>query len=77
MTGTGFKTLWTFLLAANSQNWTGNLLRYLEFDLVWISGLVSVLLKLFEATRDDRCKCLDTQSRPHRYSELVVGVLLN
>ena len=34
LTGTGFKTLWTFLLAASSQDWTGNLLRYLELDLI-------------------------------------------
>jgi len=30
----GFQTLWTFVLAAGSQDWIGNLLRYLELDLV-------------------------------------------
>ena len=44
LTGTGFETLWTFLLAASSQNWTSNLLRYLKLDLVWILIFVSVLL---------------------------------
>ena len=34
-------------------------------------------VKLFEAIRDDRRECLDMQSMPHRYSELVVSVLLN
>jgi len=39
-----FKTLWTFLLAASSQDWTDNLLRYLKLDLAWILVFVSVLL---------------------------------
>ena len=39
-------------------------------------GLRECTVKLFEATRDDRRECLDTQSRPPRCSELVVGVLL-
>ena len=30
-----FETLWTFLLAVSSQDWTNNLLRYFELDLVW------------------------------------------
>jgi len=34
-------------------------------------------VKLFEATRDDRREYLDAQSRPHRCSELVVGILSN
>ena len=40
-------------------------------------GLRECTVKPFEATRDDRHECLDTQSRPLRYSELVVGVLLS
>ena len=63
-----FETLWTFLLAASSQDWTGNLLRYLELEYI---------VKLFEATGDDRRVYPDTQFEPYRYSELVVGVLLN
>ena len=45
---TGFETLWTCLLAAISQDWTGNLLRDLEFDLVWILAFVSVLLNFLK-----------------------------
>ena len=40
-------------------------------------GLRECTVKLFEATRDDRRECLDTQSGPPRCSELVIGVLLN
>ena len=39
-----FERLWIFLLAASSQNWTGNLLSYLELDLVWILVFMSILL---------------------------------
>jgi len=65
------------LLAASSRDWTGNLLRYLELDLVWFFVIMSILLNSFEATRDDHRECLNTQSRPPRCSELVVQVLLN
>jgi len=44
LTGIGFETLWTFLLEASSQDWTSNLLRYLELDLVWVLVFMSVLL---------------------------------
>jgi len=40
-------------------------------------GLRECTVKPFEVTRGDHHECLDTQSKPHRYSELVVGVLLN
>ena len=73
----GFETIWTFLLAASSQDWTGNLLRYLELDLVWILIFVSVLLNSLKPPELFHCECLYIQSRPHQHSELVVGVLLN
>ena len=38
----GFETLWTFL-TASSQDWTDNLLKYLELDLDWVLIFVSVL----------------------------------
>ena len=40
-------------------------------------GLRECTVKIFETTRDDRREYLDMQFRPHRYSELVVSVLLN
>ena len=40
----GFEILWTSHLAASSQDWTGNLLKYLELDLVKILVFVSILL---------------------------------
>ena len=40
-------------------------------------GFRDCIVKLFEATRDDRRECLDTQSRLSWYSELGIGVLLN
>ena len=64
-------------MAESSQNWTGNLLRYLGARSCLDFGLRECTVKLFEATNDDHHECLDMQSKPHRYSELVVGVLLN
>jgi len=40
-------------------------------------GLRECTAKLFEATGDDHRECRNTESRPHRCSELVVSVMLN
>ena len=34
-------------------------------------------MELFEAAKNDRVECLDTQSKPPRCSEFVVSVLSN
>jgi len=57
-------------------------LDWQSFEIPWAGScldfdLRQCTVKLFEATRYDCRECLDTQSRPHRYSELVVSVLLN
>ena len=38
-------------------------------------GLRECTVKLFEAAKIDRVECLDTQSKPPRCFEFVVGVL--
>jgi len=65
-------------------SFTSNLsrLNWQSSEIPWVRScldfdLRECTVKLFEATRDDRRECPDTQSRPHRYSELVVVVLLN
>ena len=61
----------------DSHDWTDNQLRCSELDPCLELDLRECTVEPFEATRDDRRECLDTQSRPPQCSELVVGVMLN
>ena len=58
-----------FHLDLGLRDWTDNLLKYSEFDPVWILVFVSVLLNLLKP-REDHCKHLDTQFRTYLSSDL-------
>ena len=76
---------WLGQITKNFEFWLNLGFPWLDwqsFEVPWAwscldCGLRECTVKLFEAARDDRHGCLDTQSRPRWYSELVVGVLLN
>ena len=65
--------------------WLNSYFSWLDwqlFEILWAwscleCDLCECTIKPFEAARNDHGECLDTQSRPPRCPELVVGVLLN